>query len=94
MLSYDLILHEELTLVVLLDRLVLVDLDLDTALWHEFGDLHSLHGLAENCWVSFALQTIVERVQIGCCDEVFKVQWLYVSMSCETSSGVSLHRQC
>ena len=67
---------QELTLIVLWDWLVLVDLDLDTALRLELRYIHTLHNLLEDGWISFAFQTVVEGVEVGGGDEVGHIEGL------------------
>ena len=69
--------------VVLWDRLVFVDLNLDTALRDKLRNLLRLDDFAEDGRVSLSLQSVVESVQIGSCDEVLKVKRLYVSDVCD-----------
>ena len=64
------------TIVVLRDRLVLVDLDLHAALGRELRHLLRLDNLPEYRRVPLALETVVERVQVGSSDEVVEVQGL------------------
>lgn len=49
-----------LTSFVLWDWLVLVDLDLDAALWGELGDFLSLDNLSKDGRISFPFEAIVE----------------------------------
>ena len=55
---------------------VLVDLNLDTALGDELGNLKVLKRLAEDGRVTLALEAIVESVKVGRRDEVLKVERL------------------
>ena len=69
------------TIIVLSDRLILVDLDLDAGTRGELGDIHALYDLAEDGGVALAFQAIVEGVQVGAGDQVPKVERLHCKLS-------------
>jgi len=69
-------LSQLLTSVVLGDRLVLVDLNLDTALWHEFRNVLGLNNFSEDRRIALAREAVVECVQVGGGDEVLEMKRL------------------
>lgn len=68
----------ELTLLVVGNRLSVVDLDLDTLLGNESGNLDGLENLLEDGGVALAFEAVVESVKVGGGDDVLEVSGLRI----------------
>lgn len=85
-LAYTRLLVTSLTLVVLRNGLVLVDLDLDAASRREFWDVHALNDLSEHRWVPLSFEAVVEGVEVGSSNDIRHVQCLCLCQRQSTSS--------
>lgn len=78
-----------LTVITGRDRVVIADLDLDTALGGELGNAHRVEHALEHGGVALALETVVESVQVGSSNHVVEIGRLHTSVFSESDQPLS-----